>query len=972
MKQRITSLDLKLLVAELRPMLIGYRLSNIYNLASNPRSFLLKFALPDSKVNLAIESGFKLYATEYQRPTLPQPSNFCTKLRKHLKSKRLTDISQVGDDRVVVLQFSDGMYYLVLEFFSAGNVLLLDNERKLLSLFRTVPNHHQETSSGEDFTYSVGQVYPGFDGSLFEKSVESNDAHTYTVDELIGWVKESQSRMAADQKKTKKKVLSINKLCFVNAPYLSSDLIQISLLENGVVSSQSCLNLLDDEELAGKVVTALQASENRLKALLDTPAGEVEGFILTVINPLFDESKDESEDNLKYTYEAFHPFEPIHKTSDTDTKIENVKGYSKTLDKFFTKIELSKASLGRQQQEAAAKKRLQLVRNENEKKLAQLTNIQESNREKGYLITLHSTEIEDCRSSVQELIDKQMDWKNIEKLIQVEQRRGNPTAKMIKSLNLLKNEITVTLPVEDIDDEDESDEETTEENEDGKPHEFVNVVIDITQSAFANSTRYFDAKKSAQEKQVKTEKNAALAIKNSENKIAQDLKKLSLQTKHTIEIKKLRTKYWFEKFYWFISNDGYLCIAGKDAIQIDSIYYRYLDNETDFLVSNNLDNALKVVVKNPYKNKEVPPSTLYQAGVYSLTTTKAWESKMSTSPWFVKGKGVSKKDFDGSILPPGLLNVSKEKTYLPPSPMVMGLGLLWVPDDETRKKYKESKLARDDEFGLEYADAKEGKKVKAEELATMLKKLREGREKGEEEEGEGEEQADETEGDDAQIETADADAPSPSSQTQVRIRGKKGKMKKIKEKYGDQDEEERRLRMSVLGTLKQAEQHTEKQNTDAQTSKVEDAASKKEKKILQQTHQLEKILQEVEEVQTDENEPYYAELFKLVNAPHKTDGIEECIVVFMPWGALSKYTYKVKVQPGTVKKGKTLSGAIDFFKKQTKALQKQGSEWYDANGIVDTINEADYLMGLTGSRYKLSTPGTEARGSKKGRGKGRR
>lgn len=967
MKQRISSLDIKLLIAELRSLLKGQRLHNVYNLSSNPRSFLLKFSIPDSKVSVAVESGLKLYATEYQLPTLPQPSNFNVKLRKHLKSKRLTDIRQVGNDRVVVMQFSEGMYYLVFEFFSAGNILLLDSDHKILTLFRFVDNHH--TQSG--FDYSVGQVYPVFDDTLFKEEPKLPENHQFSSDEVLGWVEQSQAKSA-------KKVPSVHKLCFVNASYLSSDLIQIYLRNHDAKPSSSCLTLKDDQ-LRDQVVIALNESQERYMRLLQTPNGELDGYILRKKNALFDDTREASDDNLEYTYEEFHPYNPTHKET-PETKVEEIKGYNHTLDKFFTMIELSKASLSRQKQKAAATKRLNLVREENAKKLAQLDSIQELNIKKGDLITLYSAEIEECRLSVQELLDQQMDWTNIDKLIDVERRRGNPTAKMIKSLNLLKNEITVSLPDQDVDDSDsESDGESDSDSDsdsDGDSEtsstqtspNTTNVVIDLGQSAFANASTYFDAKKSAQVKQKKTEKNAVLAIKNSEQKVQQDLKRLANQTKNTVEIKRLRPKLWFEKFYWFISGDGYLCIAGADFLQVDMIYYRYFNNESDILVSSDLENALQVVIKNPYKNKDMPPSTLIQAGIYALSNTKAWESKMSTSPWWVKGKSVSKKDFDGSILRPGLLNISGEKQFLPPCQMVMGLGLFWVGDAATTKKYEDAMSERDESVGLEYVDGQEGSRLKVKELSAMLDKLalKQAPEVAEA-------SAEVTEATEATEATEVTEVTEPAETTEIssvaqtssvsetsnaqtepvnKVRGKKGKLKKMK-KYVDQDDEERRLRMAALGTLKQVDQKAEKDaQADTVVNKAQEAALRKERKAQQQTRQLRKILDEVEQSEAGA-EPYYREISGLIRAPHKTDVVEDCIVTFAPWSSFSKFTYKVKVVPGTLKRGKTFNGAMEQFKKKTKSLQKDGAEWWDQTGIIETISEQESLMSMTGTRYKL-------------------
>lgn len=43
-----------------------------------------------------------------------------------------------------------------------------------------------------------------------------------------------------------------------------------------------------------------------------------------------------------------------------------------------------------------------------------------------------------------------------------------------------------------------------------------------------------------------------------------------------VAIVKQRKIFWFEKFFWFISSERYLVIAGHDAIQNDILYRKYL------------------------------------------------------------------------------------------------------------------------------------------------------------------------------------------------------------------------------------------------------------------------------------------------------------------------------------------------------------------------------------------------------------
>jgi predicted ribosome quality control (RQC) complex YloA/Tae2 family protein len=47
------------------------------------------------------------------------PSGFSMKLRKHLKSKRFEKITQLGDDRIIDIQFGSGeaAHHLIVELY---------------------------------------------------------------------------------------------------------------------------------------------------------------------------------------------------------------------------------------------------------------------------------------------------------------------------------------------------------------------------------------------------------------------------------------------------------------------------------------------------------------------------------------------------------------------------------------------------------------------------------------------------------------------------------------------------------------------------------------------------------------------------------------------------------------------------------------------------------------------------------------
>ena len=57
---------------------------------------------------------------QYQKEKSDTPSNFTLKLRKHLRTRRLEDVKQLGVDRIVDFQFGtgDARFHLILELYS--------------------------------------------------------------------------------------------------------------------------------------------------------------------------------------------------------------------------------------------------------------------------------------------------------------------------------------------------------------------------------------------------------------------------------------------------------------------------------------------------------------------------------------------------------------------------------------------------------------------------------------------------------------------------------------------------------------------------------------------------------------------------------------------------------------------------------------------------------------------------------------
>lgn len=1000
------------LTLELRPAIISYRLQNVYNILDQDRIFLLKFLKPDSKKNLVVDYGSKIYLSEYDRRLEPQPLNFVTKLRKHIKSKRLTNLKQIGRDRIIVLEFSNGLYYLVFEFFGAGNIILLDSKMEILALQRVV---NEKLDSNVD-RYAVREKYSLFDpNTLFADSVKFKEEEeeepsegkkvvetiekpvpVHASEELLSWVSADAEKASAKAEQAeplssfhKKKpkgpgYTSIVKLLFLNCPHLSQDLLDRNLKLAGISVGGPASELAADELKLNSVLQVLNSTEKEVHDILSNP---ITGWIVLKKNPLHDVSDvpiqsallgDEAL-NTEYTYEQFHAFKPQVDDEELKSgklKLISVQGYNKTLDTFFSAIDLLKNALRLQKSKNMLDKKLNNVKRENDAKIAKLSSLEAVNYRKAELIIFNADKIEECTEAIQHAMNQGIDWGHIETLVKSAQQSGSESfADMIVlPLNLKENKIRVRLvdQEEEIEPEAEkneydldlSDSEPEEEVKPKKAVKYVTVDIDLGMSAFANLETYFSQKKSAQLKKEKTEKTAESALKNSERKINATFKKDLEKTSKNLSIRRSRQKCWFEKFYWFVSNEGYLIIAPKDNLQLEMIYYKYFNSTTDYYVTSDVEGSLQVFVKNPYVRQEVPPLTLIQAGIFALSLSKAWNQKILTSAWYCEGSYVTKKDInDGSLLPDGVLNVTTEKRFLPPSQLSFGVGLFWLLDEHGTKLAEKKRKEREEELGWkvveEIADIKDVvkerieklKDAKAEEVEEPLVAAPEN----------SEEATLEDENDVKSMNGEQGLEPENKLNTGKQkkpTRGKKSKLKKSK-KYADQDEEDRLMKLKALGVLKQIESQNEKEKEkERETGKSQNkhriSAPRQQKKYNEQFLDL---LQE---------ELISADYLSILDtfSPKINSLVKEKVVdvipVFAPWQALGKFKYKAKIQPGSGKIGKSMNEVLNYFmsrksNKESFALKSvaQGEDTKDIDKTFDFDLDFEFEHQIIGQLKPL-------------------
>lgn len=87
----MTAMDVRALVVLLRRQIKGLRVANVYDISG--RLYLIKLSKGGgAKSQLLIESGIRIHTTNFVKNEKQVPSGFSMKLRKHLRTKKLTQI----------------------------------------------------------------------------------------------------------------------------------------------------------------------------------------------------------------------------------------------------------------------------------------------------------------------------------------------------------------------------------------------------------------------------------------------------------------------------------------------------------------------------------------------------------------------------------------------------------------------------------------------------------------------------------------------------------------------------------------------------------------------------------------------------------------------------------------------------------------------------------------------------------------
>ncbi|VDK53631.1 unnamed protein product [Anisakis simplex] len=899
MKNRFSTIDVFAVIHDLKP-LQGLRVTNVYDVDS--KTYLIRMHIPDEKCFIMFESGMRLHKSGYEWPKAQFPSSFSMKLRKHIKQKRLEHVQQLGIDRIVDLQFGsdERASHVIIELYDRGNVLLTDHQYTILNVLRP------RTDKDTDVRFSVKQTYP-----------------------------------------------------IANARQCSMQ-----------PSTDDLWNMLKNGKKGDSLRRALAPLTHYGPALIEHSLRSV---------------------GIPNNAQEFHPY--LFAQFEASNHREYAT-FSECVDEYFSKLESQKADQRALNAERDAYKKLENVKRDQQERIESLEMAQAEKREMAELIVLNNELVDKALLIIRSAIANQMSWEMIEEMRVKACEAGDPVASSIVGLNLNSNEMILSL-------RDPYYDESTPKK----------VPIDISLSAHQNSRKFHSEKKAAFEKEQKTISSSSKALKSAQLKTKETLATVRAKA----DVVKSRRQMWFEKFFWFVTSEHYLVIAGRDAQQNELLVKRYL-RPGDIYVHADVRGASSVIIRNKVNGGEIPPKTLNEAGSMAVCYSSAWDAKVIASAWWVYHHQVSRTAPTGEYLTPGSFMIRGKKNFLPSCQLQMGFGLMFKLDEDSLERHLSERKAVNSEL-VDDSDSKD--KSILNEATTHMNQLELENEVDIELDG-----GSDSEGDERNSELIEPELDEQFPDVQVSLSGivnangsakeeeeysiiqlgptidrnraekerekeklveerkevntkkdnankpltkrQKHKAQKIKKKYGDQDEEESILRAQFLGSVFKTDGKKQQSGCairiilkvdSIETKRRTQATRKTEVKQLSEEEPMqlnveaetvekqspgtdEQTAQPVASAKTGEEqddddmdidetdlrrmgEEETQMLDSLTWKPLADDNLLYAVVVVAPYNTMLNFKYKVKLTPGTGKRGKAAKSAIALFQRDKSASTQE-------------------------------------------------
>ncbi|AFL94755.1 hypothetical protein containing fibronectin-binding protein [Thermococcus cleftensis] len=421
------------------------------------------------------------------------------------------------------------------------------------------------------------------------------------------------------------------------------------------VSFERFLELMREEEL--ELVRALArklnmggmyAEEISIRAgfAKTTPVKELSDEDLRkVYEAMVKTFNDELRPNIVFKEGNMHDVVPIELKIYEGLEKKYFNTFSEALDEYFGRITIEKAKIERTRKLENKKRQLLMTLRKQEEMLKGFEGAMRENQEIGDLIYANYALIERLLDEFRKATEK-LGWEEFRKRIEEGKKAGNRVAMMVKGINPKEKAVTIEL--------------------DGKK-----VKLYLNRSIGENAELYYEKAKKFRHKH----EGALKAYEDTKRKLNEVEKLIEEEMKKELNVKRIerRKKKWFEKFRWFISSEGFLVLAGKDASTNEILIKRHM-GENDLYCHADVYGAPHVVIKDGQKAGE---RTIFEACQFAVSMSKAWSRGVySEDAYWAYPNQVTKQTPSGEYLGKGAFMVYGKRNWLHGLPLKLAVGVI--------------------------------------------------------------------------------------------------------------------------------------------------------------------------------------------------------------------------------------------------------------------------------------------------------
>ena len=401
----MTNVDIYTICQELNDLLVGARVDKSFQPTKD--TVVMRFHKAGTgRLDLVIQAGKRIHLSQYPLTNPQNPPSFPMLLRKIVKGANVVSVEQHNFDRVVEIKMKkEETYTLIVELFSQGNIILLNESNDIILPLKRKHWSDRDISSKKEYVFPL------------ENGI---NPITLTIDEFKDIVTGGEDEEIV-------RVLATNGLGSLYAE---------EIMLNTEISKKTACSALSGEEI-NIIFNALKSvfeplEKRQFKPMIVNNEKEVEK--LKQENP--DKKYKAKEDVISIDLSQYEGFE-----------VESFESFNEACDEFYSsKVKSEITDI----QEAAWNKKVSKFSKRLEKQEETLHNFEktiEDSQRKGELLFTNYVQVDNILNVIKGAREKDYGWKEIGKTLKDAKKSGMADAQIFESMDPLGN---ITLRIDDV------------------------------------------------------------------------------------------------------------------------------------------------------------------------------------------------------------------------------------------------------------------------------------------------------------------------------------------------------------------------------------------------------------------------------------------------------------------------------------------------------------------------------------------